>query len=57
MALNTSIVPPTINLDNISEDCVLDYVPKTARERSLTHVLNNSFGFGGTNSCLIFGKI
>ena len=57
MALNTGVVPPTINLDKPSENCILDYVPKVAREKNLTHVLNNSFGFGGTNSCLIFGKV
>ena len=57
MALHTGIVPPTVNLEKPSEDCILDYVPKAARERQLTHVLNNSFGFGGTNSCLIFGKV
>lgn len=45
----TGTVPPTINLDNPSEDCDLDYVPKTAREKKLDYALNNSFGFGGTN--------
>lgn len=57
MALKTGIVPPTINLEKPSDNCILDYVPKVAREKNLTHVLNNSFGFGGTNSCLIFGKV
>ncbi len=56
-ALSTSIVPPTINLDNPSTDCDLDYVPKTAREKKLSYVLNNSFGFGGTNCSLLFGRI
>lgn len=50
-------VPPTINLNNPSPDCDLDYVPNTAREGKIDHVLNNSFGFGGTNSCLIFSKL
>ncbi len=49
-------VPPTINLKNPSPECDLDYVPNTAREGKIDHVLNNSFGFGGTNSCLIFSK-
>ena len=49
-------VPPTINLNNPSPECDLDYVPHTAREGKIDHVLNNSFGFGGTNSCLIFSK-
>ncbi len=50
-------VPPTINLNNPSPECDLDYVPHTAREGKIDHVLNNSFGFGGTNSCLIFSKL
>jgi 3-oxoacyl-[acyl-carrier-protein] synthase II len=56
-ALTTGVVPPTINLDNPSADCDLDYVPKTAREKKLNYVLNNSFGFGGTNCSLLFGRI
>lgn len=56
-ALSTSQVPPTINLDNPSEDCDLDYVPKTGREKKLNYVLNNSFGFGGTNCSVLFGRI
>jgi 3-oxoacyl-[acyl-carrier-protein] synthase II len=57
LSLYTGRVPPTINLDNPSPDCDLDYVPHTARERKLNHVLNNSFGFGGTNASLIFSKL
>jgi len=57
MSLYKSVVPPTINLDNPSDDCDLDYVPATAREKKLTHVLNNSFGFGGTNACVIFSSL
>jgi 3-oxoacyl-[acyl-carrier-protein] synthase II len=56
-ALRDQIVPPTINLVNPSEACDLDYVPGQARTGQLTHVLNNSFGFGGTNACLIFSKL
>lgn len=56
-ALRTSTVPPTINLDNPSDDCDLDYVPKVAREKKMNYVLNNSFGFGGTNCSLLFGRI
>jgi len=56
LALHQGKVPPTINLENPSPDCDLDYVPKVARERKLNHVLNNSFGFGGTNACLIFSR-
>lgn len=49
-------VAPTINLENVSDDCDLDYVPNTARKGVINHVMNNSFGFGGTNSCLVFSK-
>ncbi len=58
-ALKDQIVPPTINLNNPSEDCDLDYVPHTARaagSKKIKHVMNNSFGFGGTNSCLILSE-
>lgn len=56
--LETQIVPPTINLNNPSLECDLDYVPLMAREakKEIKHVLNNSFGFGGTNSSLVFSK-
>lgn len=49
-------VAPTINLENVSPDCDLDYVPNTARKGVINHVMNNSFGFGGTNSSLVFSK-
>ena len=51
------VAPPTINLENPSEACVLDYVPGSARQGRIQYALNNSFGFGGTNACLVFGKI
>lgn len=56
MALRDQKVPPTINLENPSEDCDLDYVPNKAREGKINNVLNNSFGFGGTNASMIFSK-
>ena len=56
LALYDQIIPPTINLDNPDEKCDLDYVPHQAREQSLTTVLSNSFGFGGTNGSLIFSR-
>lgn len=56
MSLVDQIVAPTINLKSASPDCDLDYVPNKARDGKLSHVMNNSFGFGGTNSCLIFSK-
>lgn len=57
MALSTNVAPPTINLDNPSQDCDLDYVPHVAREGKFSAVMNNSFGFGGTNSTLVFTKV
>ncbi len=57
LALRDQVVPPTINLENPGEGCDLDYVSTGAREGQLTHVANNSFGFGGTNASLIFSKI
>ena len=56
-ALINNKIPPTINLDNVEDDCNLDYVANTARDVELTHVLSNSFGFGGTNGSLIFSKL
>lgn len=57
MALRDQIAPPTINLENQSEDCDLDFVPNKAREGKIENVLNNSFGFGGTNASMIFSKL
>ena len=55
-ALQDGVVPPTLNLEHPSLDCTLDYTPLVAKEKTLHHVLNNSFGFGGTNACLLFSK-
>ena len=52
MALHSQIAPPTINLNQASEDCDLDYVPNLAREMTIDCALSNSFGFGGTNGTL-----
>jgi 3-oxoacyl-[acyl-carrier-protein] synthase II len=57
LTLKDQIAPPTINLDDPSDDCDLDYVPNQARDGKFQHVLNNSFGFGGTNACVIFSKL
>jgi len=57
MAIHAGVLPPTINLDNPSEGCDLDYVPHTAREAKVDVVLSNSFGFGGTNGTLVFERI
>jgi 3-oxoacyl-[acyl-carrier-protein] synthase II len=57
LALRDQVAPPTINLDNPGEGCVLDYVPHTAREMPIRYTLSNSFGFGGTNGSLLFGSV
>jgi len=49
-------MPPTINYEKPDPECDLDYVPNQVRKAELTHVLSNSFGFGGTNATLIFSK-
>jgi 3-oxoacyl-[acyl-carrier-protein] synthase II len=56
LALHTGVIPPTINLDNPSEGCDLDYVPHTARAQQVEIAMSNSFGFGGTNGTLIFRR-
>ena len=57
MSIIDNVIPPTINLDNPDPSCDLDYTPHTARDRSIKIAMNNSFGFGGTNSSLIFAKV
>ena len=56
LTICNDIVPPTINLDNPDPECDLDYVPHQSREMSVHYALTNSFGFGGTNACLLFKK-
>ena len=56
LAMRDGIMPPTINIDNPDPDCDLDYVPNTAREKSIRAALSNSFGFGGTNATLVFQR-
>ena len=55
-ALVDQVAPPTINLENPSDDCDLDFVPLKARHAEINHAMNNSFGFGGTNGTLVFSK-
>lgn len=57
LALRDKVMPPTLNLDNPSEECDLNFVPHTAQEKSLKTVMSNSFGFGGTNACLVLREI
>ncbi len=49
-------VLPTVNLENPDPECDLDYVPNTARKLNIDYAMSNSFGFGGTNACLVFKK-
>lgn len=56
-ALQHNVIPPTINHHTPDPECDLDYVPNEARQQKLTFVMTNSFGFGGHNACLIFGKV
>ena len=55
LAMNSGVIPPTLNLENPSEGCDIDLVPLKAKERKVRFAMSNSFGFGGTNACLIFG--
>ncbi len=55
-AIQTNVVPPTINYEQPDPECDLDYVPNTAREMIVSAVLNNSFGFGGHNATMVAKK-
>ncbi len=57
LSIVNNISPPTINLNNPDEGCDLDFIPKQARDMKIDVSLNNSFGFGGTNSTLIFKSV
>jgi 3-oxoacyl-[acyl-carrier-protein] synthase II len=57
LAIRDQIAPPTINYEAPDPQCDLDYVPNKARPMPIQYALSNSFGFGGTNGCLIFKKI
>ncbi|MCC6472091.1 MAG: beta-ketoacyl-ACP synthase II [Alphaproteobacteria bacterium] len=54
LAIRDQVAPPTLNLENPSEGCDIDLVPKVAKKRRIRRALSNSFGFGGTNASLIF---
>ena len=56
MALEKSIIPPTINYENPDPDCDLNYTPNKKVNQVINHVMSNSFGFGGHNASLVFKK-
>ena len=56
LAIRDGVVPPTLNLENPSRESVIDRVANTAQERKIDMVLSNSFGFGGTNASIVFGR-
>ncbi|HSS43765.1 MAG TPA: beta-ketoacyl-ACP synthase II [Thermoanaerobaculia bacterium] len=57
LAVQDQVLPPTINYETPDPECDLDYVPNQARRTRVRYVLSNSFGFGGTNGCLILKKM
>ncbi|EAH5535148.1 beta-ketoacyl-ACP synthase II [Campylobacter jejuni] len=57
MALRDGVVPPTINQLVKDDECDLDYIPNISRKVDLKVVMSNSFGFGGTNGCVVFKKV
>jgi len=57
LAIRDQVSPPTINLRNPDPDCDLDYVPNAARKMPIRVALSNSFGFGGTNGCLVLARL
>ena len=57
LSIRDNVIPPTINLDNPSEGCDLNYSAHTATEIPITKSISNSFGFGGTNATLVFSEL
>jgi 3-oxoacyl-[acyl-carrier-protein] synthase II len=57
LAIRDQVAPPTINLDNPAVETKIDLAPNAKRERKIDVALSNSFGFGGTNASVIFGKV
>src|SRR5258707_550017 len=56
MSIQDQFIPPTINMNNPDPDCDLNYTPNKGASHQITNVMSNSFGFGGHNRVLVFGK-
>lgn len=56
LALNRSIIPPTINYETPDPACDLDITPNQAKEKKIKVAMSNAFGFGGHNCCVVFKK-
>jgi 3-oxoacyl-[acyl-carrier-protein] synthase II len=57
LAIRDQVAPPTINLDNLDAETTMNLCANAKVEANINIVLSNSFGFGGTNACLLMGKI
>jgi 3-oxoacyl-[acyl-carrier-protein] synthase II len=57
LAIRDQVAPPTINLDNVAVETAVDLAPNAKREREIKYALSNSFGFGGTNASVVFGRL
>ena len=53
--IETGIIHPTINYQNVDPECDLDYVPNESRKSKVVKALSNNFGFGGQNACIVYG--
>ena len=57
MAIETGVIPPTINLHEVDPECAgIDFVPNTAKQARIDYAMSNAFGFGGQNSSIIVGR-
>ena len=57
LAIRDQVAPPTINLDNVAVETLVDLAPNAKRKREINYALSNSFGFGGTNASLLLGRV
>ena len=57
LAIRDNVAPPTLNLDNPSVETAIDLIPYAPKKREINIALSNSFGFGGTNACLVLRRV